>query len=193
MNLLLTAGCRGRTRLPGALICFAVLLSGCASSIHDSVAGGTPEEVRALLAGHPELVNARAPAKDTLSRTPLHYAVRNHRTDMLDLLLESGADVNAKDTTGMTPLHIAAWLGLKEETQWLLAHGADLEPRDNFGDTPVHTAAIFYTLGSGPFGFFSGKGADLQAKNNAGLTPLDLARKYHNEKAAEYLEKRKKN
>lgn len=174
----------------GIAISLVAIVSGCASSIHDAVAGGTPEEVRALLQSNPALVNAPAPAKDTLGRTPLHYAVRNHRVDMLDLLLEFGADLNARDTTGMTPLHIAAWMGLKEETQWLLAHGAELEPLDQFGDTPVHTAAIFYTLGSGPFGYFAGKGADLEAKNHEGLTPLDLARKYRNEKAAAYLEKR---
>ena len=169
--------------LPPLLLAFC-LLSGCQSSLHDVVAGGTLEEAQALLSAQPDLVNTQEPREH---RTPLHYAVRNARLDMMELLVAKGADVNAQDITGMTPLHIAAWMGFREEAQWLLEHGATLEPRDNFGDTPVHTAAIFH---GGLIGPLVARGADLRAKNHDGDTPLDLARRNGNERAAADIERR---
>ena len=160
------------------------LFSGCQASIHDAVAGGTVEEVQAMLARQPELVHERDPRDH---RTPLHYAVRNARLEMMELLVAQGADLNARDITGMTPLHIAAWMGFRQEALWLLDNGAELEPRDHFGDTPVHTAALFH---GGLIGPLVSRGADLRATNDDGDTPLDLARKNHNERAAADIERR---
>lgn len=39
--------------------------------------------------------------------TALHYASQNGNSEMVELLLDSGADVNAKDTLGNTPLFYA--------------------------------------------------------------------------------------
>jgi ankyrin repeat protein len=40
--------------------------------------------------------------------TALHEAVRSSSTDVVQLLLKSGADVRIADTSGETPLHLAA-------------------------------------------------------------------------------------
>lgn len=44
--------------------------------------------------------------KDESGRTPLHYAVLNGRLEIVELLVENGADINAKDWIDETPLHL---------------------------------------------------------------------------------------
>jgi len=48
-------------------------------------------------------VNAAAEAK----QTPLHLAALRGYTDMAEVLLDHGADVNAVDCDGDTPLHLS--------------------------------------------------------------------------------------
>jgi len=54
--------------------------------------------------GHPEIVNlllrnaADANARDSLGRTPLHYASELGQDDSLEMLLNHGADPNVQDT-----------------------------------------------------------------------------------------------
>lgn len=45
-------------------------------------------------------------AKDRIGWTPLHYAARGHRLEIVRLLLAAGAEVNAGDDKGITPLHL---------------------------------------------------------------------------------------
>uniref|UniRef100_A0A336KQE7 CSON014482 protein n=1 Tax=Culicoides sonorensis TaxID=179676 RepID=A0A336KQE7_CULSO len=43
---------------------------------------------------------------DRLGLTPLHYAAKNGKADLVKLLIEKGADVNALDADSHTPLHL---------------------------------------------------------------------------------------
>jgi len=63
---------------------------------------------------------------DTKDSTPLHKAVSLGRSDVVQLFLDHGADVNAVDNTGTTPLHIAACDGSEEICTLLIAYGADV-------------------------------------------------------------------
>jgi hypothetical protein len=73
-----------------ALVMALVLLawSGIARSgeIHDAAEAGDVAKVKALLAGNPNLVNA----KDDHGDTPLHWAVRFGYKDLADLLWQHG-------------------------------------------------------------------------------------------------------
>uniref|UniRef100_G3Q0P0 Poly [ADP-ribose] polymerase n=1 Tax=Gasterosteus aculeatus aculeatus TaxID=481459 RepID=G3Q0P0_GASAC len=114
-------------------------------------------------------------AKDMAGRksTPLHFAAGFGRRDVVDHLLQMGANVHARDDGGLIPLHNACSFGHSEVVSLLLCQGADPNARDNWNYTPLHEAAI------------KGKidvcivllqhGADPNIRNTDGKSALDLA------------------
>ena len=64
------------------------------------------------------------------------------RKDVVEYLLQCGANVHARDDGGLIPLHNACSFGHAEVVQLLLKHGADANSRDNWNYTPLHEAAI---------------------------------------------------
>ncbi|CAI9744104.1 E3 ubiquitin-protein ligase MIB2-like isoform X14 [Octopus vulgaris] len=52
--------------------------------------------------------------------TALHYAVVNHKTDVVAFLVSSGANVNKQDSGGDTPLHLAVWNKYEDVVKVLL-------------------------------------------------------------------------
>lgn len=164
-----------------ALLILAILLAGCAPSLHDTVARRDAEAVRAMLDADPALIMSR----NDMGKTPLHYAVTYASIDIIPLLIEKGADVNAADESGLTPLHVAAMLDRVDEAKALLGKGADVQAKDAFGDTPLHTAALF---GTGRMTeLLIVNGADLTARNNNQSTPLECARSQRKDNIAERI------
>uniref|UniRef100_A0A6I8RKH7 Poly [ADP-ribose] polymerase n=1 Tax=Xenopus tropicalis TaxID=8364 RepID=A0A6I8RKH7_XENTR len=156
--------------------------SGSAASHGDMAAAGEParELFEACRNGDVErvrkLVNAdNVNSRDTAGRksTPLHFAAGFGRKDVVEHLLQSGANVHARDDGGLIPLHNACSFGHAEVVSLLLRHGADPNARDNWNYTPLHEAAI------------KGKidvcivllqhGADPTIRNTDSRTALDLS------------------
>ena len=69
---------------------------------------------------------------------------RPDRIEILDLLLERGADIQQRGVNGYTPLHWAAGEDDPQLIDWLLTRGADPEARTNVDAyaTPLEEAAI---------------------------------------------------
>ena len=85
----------------GALIC-------------EAVRSGDPRRVADLLDEDPSLVNVAQIVSDQIgSRQPLHVAVEMDRFDLVDFLLERGADLEGTRGDGFKPIHLALW-----ENQW---------------------------------------------------------------------------
>ena len=74
-------------------------------------------------------------------RTALHGAADAGATDIAQLLLDAGADVNAADLDGGRPLHFAARSGGKASVELLVAAGAEVGAVDEGGGTPLLAAA----------------------------------------------------
>ena len=64
--------------------------------------------------------------------------------EIIDYLIEKGADLNAQDKYGMTPLHHTAIRGNQDALKALLkSPGIVMEPTDAQGSTPLHLAATY--------------------------------------------------
>ena len=66
----------------------------------------------------------------------IHTAAGNNKSDIVELLLKRGADVDAVDQDGKTPLHRAAQLG-PETVRVLLNNGANPNIYDENGYSPI--------------------------------------------------------
>jgi ankyrin repeat protein len=81
---------------------------------------GDVARVRSLLVRHPHV----AKALDGRGDQPIHHAARNGDTEIVQLLIEYGADVCARNPRGHTVLYCAGGHGHLATLQLLLKHGA---------------------------------------------------------------------
>lgn len=122
---------------------------------------------------------------DANGMTPLHIAVEYGCKDMVNLLLEKGADVNAKDDLGCAPLHYAAKHFSQEIGEILISKGAYVNVVDGTGMTPLHYAAYYNRRFVGAL--LISKGADINKKDYSGCTPLHRAVKKNSANIVELL------
>jgi ankyrin repeat protein len=101
-------------------------------------------------------------------------------TDIVEMLLIHGANVNAKNNKGVTPLHIAVLLGAVKIVKMLIRYGAYVNARDDEGNTPLHYAtyiAHWRALVNLPdkVKLLLENCADSTLRNSRGISALDLA------------------
>jgi ankyrin repeat protein len=84
-----------------------LLSNGATLNIWTAIALDRPDELRAMIAADPSLLDARM-SRNQHRRTLLHHAAAKNRVRMIRLLLELGADPNATDATGATALATAS-------------------------------------------------------------------------------------
>jgi uncharacterized protein len=102
----------------------------------DAAKNQDPQQVRALLNGHPD-VNARS----LDGSTALLWAAHWNDLGTAELLVRAGADANAANDFRMTPLSQACTNGSAEFVVLLLKAGANPDTPIGTGETPLMTCA----------------------------------------------------
>jgi ankyrin repeat protein len=105
---------------------------------------------------------------------PFHHAVCVRALELVERLLEAGADPNAATISGATPMHAAALWPAPNVMQKLLDHGGKIDLQDRLGNTPLHVAARA-NYHREVVRFLLTRGAPVNARNRRGETPLDIA------------------
>jgi len=150
-----------------------LVATGLAGPIHDAVMNGNIDEVQWQLdAGvDPNLKNSKG-------ATPLHYAASEGHNDIVELLIERGANVNATDSgKGGTPLDYAHWGDQEEVIETLNAHNAQREHEKGgkgIGQSSlIHDAALDGDIDEVQRQLDAG--VDPNLKSSKGATPLFYA------------------
>jgi hypothetical protein len=148
----------------------AVAAAPAYQTIDQSIARGTPEDVRNFIQANPDsLQKGTRPT----SRSPLEQAVLRNKQDTAILLLEAGAEPNVADASKRTPLHLAIDRNNPVLITALLKAGAKPDLRDKDGWTPLHHAAAKNQLATAK-ALLDG-GADPTTLSDLGGTPLHEA------------------
>lgn len=80
-------------------------------------------------------------AKDSgAGASPLHFAVMKGNRQIVDLLVNRGADVNSRTRNGTTPLHTAVLYSRLEIAEFLIGKGANVNAESVSGATPLALA-----------------------------------------------------
>lgn len=69
--------------------------------------------------------------------TPLHFAAQDGRNELVELLIDNGADINARNHSLGTPLNYAVCGQNVSTVQLLIALGADVNLGDSSGLSPL--------------------------------------------------------
>jgi len=134
--------------LGGATRVEALLATGGSPELRSSD-GWTPLHLAAYM-GHAPVARALlsrgtpvdAVSSNAMANTPLCAALAGRGSaDVVQLLVDAGADVNFRAALGVTPLHLAASRGADPLVQLLLERGADPSARMDDGTTPAAIAA----------------------------------------------------
>jgi ankyrin repeat protein len=136
--------------------------------------GGKHFEVAELLHRNGADVDVR----DRWEDTPLSEGCKAGVLDVVQWLLNHGADVNSQDFGLQTSLHRMAGLGHSSHAQvsrMLIEHNADIHIRNHCGDTPLHFAASPYygvRVNVDIMQVLLDHGANPNARDNSNSTPL---------------------
>ena len=115
----------------------------------------------------------------------LHEASQDGDTELVEQLIENGADVNESDRHRLTPLHHACAKGKTETAITLIEMGANINALDRYNMTPLHHACVEGKTETAEA--LIEMGADIDAKTTHELTPLDLACGNHRTNVAKLL------
>ena len=115
--------------------------------------------------------------------SPLHHACRHKTSDIAELLIDYGADMNACNDKGSTPLHIAS--GYNSTSIVKLLHAPSKNHRNLCGNTALHLACRNNSVES--VEILLENGYDINCCNNDNWTPLHTCAQYGNIKVATVL------
>ena len=135
--------------------------------LHSASCNGDVEIIKLLLDAGAE-VNKRA----SLGQTPIYQAswLGNNSVEVIEALVQVGADVNIPGIGGAPPLAIALQSNRIPVVQTLIKAGADVNRTDRGGQTPIFEASTQEMIS-----ILTTAGADINLADKDGNTPLHNA------------------
>ncbi|EFX73276.1 hypothetical protein DAPPUDRAFT_253475 [Daphnia pulex] len=113
---------------------------------------------------------------DAKGTTALHHAIMTSNTEIVQCLLDNGADPKKQDQIGRSPLHVAAFYATDTNIIDILLQKKeiiDVNDCDKFGVTALHNAAM--ASNSKMARHLLANGANINCRDKNGLTPLHVA------------------
>jgi ankyrin repeat protein len=165
------------------IVLFFVMFAG-ADDIREAVEQGDLLKTRRLIAKNPVLLNSKLDD----GRTPLHIAVTGGHKDLVEYLIEEGANIDVQDIEGRTPLMDAIIFKQPELARSLIKSGADVAIKSKEGAN-----AIIYALFFGPEDLIApilDNGQDVNEKYEGGVTLMQGAAAMGKKKAMNILRER---
>lgn len=155
--------------------------------LHAAVSGGDTNIVKVAMQ-YPYEINARSKYGDT----PLLGASWKRRLDLLEMLINVGADVNVPDNQGTTPL-----IAVTPDDDWptsvdpkiisfLIEHGANVNAADEKGETALFGAAFYGDFET--VKLLTAAGADVAHTDQKGRTAISIAVECNHHDIADFSE-----
>lgn len=166
-------------------ICFEFFLSkgADANNIHFAAFQGNVDRIKSFLKEGVDINEKRT----TKERTPLDYAVKGGKVEVVKLLISEGAEVNT-GAKGIPALIYAVRSGDTEIAEFLLDNGADPNAVSGRGGmTALHMAVV--RRNKEMVQLLIENGADVNAKGLGGMTALDVAKIVKNTEMIDLLKK----
>ena len=157
---------------------------GAELNVFEACTAGELSRVKAWIEQQPDLINSYAPD----GFQPLGLAAFFGHADIVEFLLEKGAEINSPSRNAMRvmPLHSAVANRRTGIVQLLLEHGADVNAAQADDFTPLHEAAQNGMLVVTQW--LLDRGANTSPRlSSSGKTPLALAIEQQHEAVAELL------
>jgi ankyrin repeat protein len=112
-------------------------------------------------------------SKPTVRGSPLIAAIEANHSDIVQLLLEAGADPDMPDSVKVTPLIKAAMHHQRFIVENLLSKGARLDRADRYGYDALMAAALGNHSAPDTIAVLLQAGADISKKNKQGQSAVD--------------------
>ncbi len=153
------------------------------TDIFDACRRGNKEEVERLYEMNPAVIHT----EDYRGFTPLILAVYNNHPEVVDFLLQKGANPDIQDGAGNTALMGVCFKGYKDIALKLIEAGAAINMRNQNGATALTFAATFGHLQIAEW--LLQKGADISLRDARGKSPLDHAYIQENDEMVALIER----
>lgn len=113
---------------------------------------------------------------DALTQTPLFYAARERKGEVVEFLVRKGCLVNHVDMYGQTAVFYAAREGHVDICKLLVKLGADCDVVDVNGQTVLYYAIKSLDAETVQY-LIDDRGVDINIEDNKSVTPLVLAKR----------------
>lgn len=157
--------------------------------LHSAVRTGQTEIVVKLLNN-----GADVNYKDGSKNDALFYAVVHCKNDIVNYLIQKGANLNTIYKDNQNILHIAVRTECEDKgvfniVQVLAQKGVDINFQDKYGNTPLWYACIYWAINEKTISYLLEKGADMNLINKYGVNTYTSAKENNEVKLLEILNK----